>query len=258
MKDFYKYPRSLEEQIINLQMQIDEIKKYAFDPTHGAGEWDSTKQYDAGDTVYIVPTENTPGGSFFAIQANRGYYPGVSVNIGVYWQPLAQNGAQGPHGARGLTGTGLSHITMGDPYVSGQQTVTPLNFEYTDGTAQELAAYAQNGKTIYEHNLTLNVNSTSFILTAKIHTTTSAKLTTETMPTGVAFNAYLTNGSIIYSTSLPAGSYSLYRITIIRSGNNINVTVSLTSISSNTNAQFTRYSSTLGTAIITDDTVRQL
>lgn len=56
-----------------------------------------------------------------------------------------QDGVPGEKGDKGLTGTGVSHFTAGEPYVSGNKTITPINIEYTDGTTQSMAIQAQNG-----------------------------------------------------------------------------------------------------------------
>lgn len=48
-------------------------------------------------------------------------------------------------GERGLTGTGVSHFTQGQSYVAGENTVTPITVEYTDGTTQPLTVLAKNG-----------------------------------------------------------------------------------------------------------------
>lgn len=140
-------PRSIEQQICDLQLQLDALKRIVT-PTQYLGEWNDTTNYNAagmqvsydgssyvkridGDAVNFAPNINPEKWQLVAAEGQAG--------------TDGKDGTDGAQGPRGLTGTGLSHITMGSPYISGQQTVTPLNFEYTDGTSQELAAYAQNG-----------------------------------------------------------------------------------------------------------------
>lgn len=124
------------------------------------------------ESVETVSHSNT--GDETVTRAQINFSLGNSNEISIY----AKNGAKGNTGAtgpQGLTGTGLSHITMGTPYISGDKTVTPLNFEYTDGTSQELAAYAQNGagKVLCEHSLILRVRgATPFTVTVNVITST--------------------------------------------------------------------------------------
>lgn len=66
------------------------------------------------------------------------------------------NGEKGETGAQGFTGTGISHITEGSPYISGNKTITPLSFEYSDGSTQALSAYAENGVNIYTKKFTIS------------------------------------------------------------------------------------------------------
>lgn len=56
-----------------------------------------------------------------------------------------EKGDTGAQGAKGLTGTGVANITHGNPYISGDYTVTPVNYEMSDGTDIESSVYAKNG-----------------------------------------------------------------------------------------------------------------
>lgn len=56
-----------------------------------------------------------------------------------------EKGETGAQGAKGLTGTGVANITNGSPYVSGEYTVTPVDYEMSDGTEIPLSVYAKNG-----------------------------------------------------------------------------------------------------------------
>lgn len=106
------------------------------------------------ESVQTVSHSNT--GDETVTRAQINFSSGNSNEISIY----AKNGAKGDTGAtgpKGLTGTGISHITMGTPYISDNQTITPLTVEYTDGASQELSAYAQNGSggdnNLYRHVL---------------------------------------------------------------------------------------------------------
>lgn len=106
------------------------------------------------ESVQTVSHSNT--GDETVTRAQINFSSGNSNEISIY----AKNGAKGDTGAtgpKGLMGIGISQITMGTPYISANQTITPLTFVYTDGASQELSVYAQNGRagdnSLYRHAL---------------------------------------------------------------------------------------------------------
>lgn len=151
MKDVNLFGCTTAEKLIILQEAYEEILKLPFVSMSGKGEWKDNVQYEKGDIISYY------GSSYICNIPNIGRFPNPNPpsTDPRYWQLLASKGEQGNNGKdgvngkdgqRGLTGTGISHIIQGTPYISGENTITPLSFEYSDGTSQELSAYAQNGK----------------------------------------------------------------------------------------------------------------
>lgn len=186
MKRDFCCPTSVQAQICALNAELARLERDTkLYPFHYKGEWKSGTTYNFQDVVYVVNSDSSAISSYVFV-GETPLQSTVSPAIDVAnWFILSagMQGATGPQGEkgetgatgatgatgpkgdtgaqgqRGLTGTGLSNITMGNPYVSGAQTVTPLNFEYTDGTSQELAAYAQNGSTVYRHMIDITIEN---------------------------------------------------------------------------------------------------
>lgn len=92
--------------------------------------------------------------------------------------PIGEIGATGATGPQGVSVTGVEEVCE---HVEGNQTVTTIRINYSNGTSNEIPIYAENGNVkLYMHNISLNAINIENLpeLQIKYVSTNSDKITT--------------------------------------------------------------------------------
>lgn len=143
MKPPFLPPRSIYEQLANMQLQLDELKKQLLPPWNNIGEWNATTNYNEANMFVSYG-----GGSY--VRRAQGDCINLAPDINpTYWQQVAAPGtpgAQGEPGTNGTDGNGIADIYTVSHTTVNNETVTKIGVAYTETTpAGEFEVHAQNG-----------------------------------------------------------------------------------------------------------------
>lgn len=91
---------------------------------------------------------------------------GTSISTPAVTLPKGDTGAKGDKGDKGDTGVSVTGVDEVSNEVVGNQTLTTLRFNFSNGTNNEVVVHAENGKSggkVYRHEITLNRNYLDYI-----------------------------------------------------------------------------------------------
>lgn len=158
MKNVNLYGCTTAEKLIALERGVN----VAFEEISKLGLLTTTEQYLNSETLYQIQFIGQPeeyienGRPIYFINGWVSILRNVDKKSGTFYVDMAiyirgedgkdgVDGEKGEKGERGFTGNGITSTRSLTPYISGNDTITPVEITYSDGTTQNITVKAQNG-----------------------------------------------------------------------------------------------------------------
>ena len=135
--------------------------------------------------------------------------------------PKGDTGATGATGPQGVSVTGVEEVSE---QVVGNQTLTTIRINYSNGTSDEIPIYAENGNaTLYIHNIKLNAINIENLpeLQIKYVSTNSDKITTFAKINEIAKKSISMLSIGKDTETVPPDRYSVADVRLISSGQHV-------------------------------------